>query len=442
MRIMRNIRKLAASVCFIAAAFNPVYAGQEDDQGRAAFEALVKANTHEITFENNKLGGEGLQWLLEEGAKAQYFMVGERHGLAEIPEVSAQLYEGLVDRGYSYAALEFGPFAAMKAEEALNKGGYEALSDYLSSKEGYYSIAFLDWVEEAKMAARMHAASPIKEGAIWGLDQEFGPAAYSHFLHLEKLAKGDALQSKIIELQKAALSDEFYLANVPEEALKGLRSDFEVEGSTEAMALLDDMLISRHIYGPWAKPRRLHGSASNIIREDYISSNFVKEVMKAREKTGKDPKVFFKFGGGHSAPTIDLKNGRFLLGMMVEYFAKIGGKTAFNILIDCSSGGNQSSGQDAVGKGQELSCNSMFGEIAKEGEDMTGKNIFSKVLAEKEKSGSILLIDFRPIRMSLYSYKFLTDEERGELSGFDAYMTIPNTHPSTSFTSPFKKEKD
>ena len=64
------------------------------------------------------------------------------------------------------------------------------------------------------MAARIHAATPIKDGGIWSFDQEFGKAVYAHFIQLGKITKSDVLKTKIINLQNEALSTEFFLKDV------------------------------------------------------------------------------------------------------------------------------------------------------------------------------------------------------------------------------------
>lgn len=431
------------AACLMTAVLVPAGAwaqDDEDDGGRAAFAAIIAANTHPIQLEDNVLSGEGFGWLMEEGAQAQYFLIGERHGLAEIPPIAAQMFEGLVPHGYTHAALEFGPFAADRVNEQLQAGGYPALAEYLSSPDGYMSVAFLDWVEEAQMAARIHAASPLESDVIWGLDQEFGMAAYAHFLHLNGLAQSDALKASTAEQMVQAREIEFYLADVPEDVLTNMRTSFVAEGSTEAVALLDDMILSRHVYGPWARPRRLHISTSNIVREDYMSQNFLDEVMGYQEQSGENPRVFMKFGGNHSSPSIDSRNGRYALGMMAEYMARIEGESAFNIFIDCHSGHNLTSGQDEGAEaGEEQACSSVFGSTAAPGDDPDGSNIFSPWLHERE---GAFLVDLRPIRMTMADYDFLDDDEKGMLIGFDAFLALPGTTSAGSFPSPFADEAE
>ncbi len=408
------------------------------DDGAEEFDALVKANVHPVTFDGQKAGGPGIDWLVREGAAAHYFLIGERHGLAEIPKISSAVFAGLAGVGYRHAALEVGPFAAIQVEAALKAGGFPALESYLTSTTGHGSVAFLDWQEEARMVAEMFAVSPNKDGFIWGLDQEFVGAFGAHLAFFAAESETATQRTAVAEMQaemKAAAPEpgagpSRFFIDMAADRLRSFLDLFREHPSADVRSLVEAIEISHHLYGPWAQPSRIARAESNIDRENYMKDNFL-AYMRAAEAAGSaDPKVFFKFGGYHSAPSIDTTNGRIMLGTFIEAYARIQGHTAFNLMIECYSGSRRSSGQDkdqAVDK--KRSCRSSLGTIDAVA-PRAERHLFSEFL---DGSDQVLLVDLRPLRMRMNRFKFLSLDARRLLAGFDAYMTIPNTTESTSF---------
>jgi hypothetical protein len=91
---------------------------------RASFDSTVAASTYTATLDDGKLRGPGADWLVARGQESDHFLMGERHGTAEIPKVAATLYERLAQGGYGPVALDIGPFAAEATNEALYRRGY------------------------------------------------------------------------------------------------------------------------------------------------------------------------------------------------------------------------------------------------------------------------------------------------------------------------------
>lgn len=317
---------------------------------RAAFDSILTANTYRLTLQEKELRGEGLDWLIEQGQNAHHFMIGERHGTAEIPVVAGSLFERLNQTGYDYAALEIGPFGARDVNAALNRGGFDRLAKLI---KGYNAapFAFLDWKEEARMAARISAAG----GTIWGLDQEF---VSSLPLHLDALAKQAETENERVAIQKIRsrmreewANDQDYLGNADPEALHTLRRAFELRGDDEALARIDALIVSNEIYAPYT---RNTGSFyhSGVSRENYMKRVLVDHVHQAEKKTSNRPKVFYKFGGLHSGqhPGFN-EDPRVTLGTFVSEWARtIRGTESFHMFVDCNGGKIKGSGQGSGGK--------------------------------------------------------------------------------------------
>jgi hypothetical protein len=423
---MKALMHLSLSLLSLAIA-NPSSADDE----RATLEQIVADNHYLMEWDDTRAIGPGLDWLVAEGAKSQYFLVGERHGLAQIPALSASIFAGLANNGYRHAALEIGPFAAIQVEAQLAEGGYPALETFLTTPAGYDSVAFLGWKEEAVMVADIYASSKNKQGFFWGLDQEFTRGLVAYLMYLETNAENSEQLAAIEEMRAALENDPQLFVNALPSEMAAFAGLFADHSSPEVTLLAEAMVESNTIYGAWAKPARIAKAEANIRREDYMKSNLIRLIRKTKTETGESPKVFFKFGGMHSAPSIDMLNGRITLGTFVEAIARADNQVAFNVLVDCSSGGRKSSGQDKDGGSDDVrECNSFLGPIIANADVDQERHLFSDVLSETE---DMVVFDLRPLRLRMNEFKFLSDDDREVIAGFDAYVVIPNVSESTTY---------
>jgi hypothetical protein len=406
---------------------NPSFADDE----RAALEQLVADNHYLMQWDDSRATGPGLDWLVAEGAKSQYFLIGERHGLAQIPALSASIYAGLANNGYRHAALEIGPFAAIQVEARLDEGGYPTLENFLTTPAGYSSVAFLDWKEEAVMAADLYASSKNKQGFFWGLDQEFSQGLAAYLSYFEASAENDEQLAAIRDMRAALDADPRRFVNTLPSEMAEFADLFADHSSPEVTLLAEAIVESNTIYGAWAKPARIAKAEANVRREDYMKSNLIKLIRQTRKETGESPKVFFKFGGMHAAPSVDMLNGRITLGTFVEAIARADDQIAFNIFVECTSGGRKSSGQDKDGGTDDVrECNSFLGPTIADADADQERHLFSDVLSETD---DMVVFDLRPLRLRMNEFKFLSDSDREVIASFDAYVVIPNVGESTSY---------
>ncbi len=401
----------------------PAHAQQSDSAAvRAAFDSIVTANTYHLTLNDSQLEGEGADWLVELGRNAHHFMIGERHGTAEIPAVAGALYERLHAAGYDHAALEIGPFAAQHVNTAVDRGGFAALSDLITSYKAA-PFAFLDWKEEARLAARIRNAG----GTVWGLDQEFVSSLPLHLDALAEQAETERERTAVHETRSRMRSewahDKDYLGNAEPEALRKLRKAFEKRGDEKALARIDALITSNQIYAPYVRDT---GSFyySGVTRENYMKRTLVDHVRTVQKQTGEAPRVFYKFGGLHSGrhPGTDL-DPRVPLGTFVsEWTRTLRGKESFHMFVDCNGGQNQGSGQGSGGECIPYLTGSAQGETSP----------FSDHLSAE----GITVIDLTALRARFNDWDFLSKRARSLIYAVDAYMTVSDVTPSTPFKRP------
>ncbi len=390
-------------------------------EARAAFDSIVSANTYHLTLEDGELRGEGVEWLEERARGAHHFMIGERHGTAEIPAVAASLYERLADLGYDYTALEIGPFAARHVNRALDRGGFGALSELLTRYDAA-PVAFMAWREEARMAARIADAG----GTIWGLDQEF---VRSLPMHLDALAEEaeTAEERRAVRDVRERMREEWtagrdYLGNAAPAALDTLRAAFGPRGDGEALARIDALITSNRIYAPYSRDT---GSfyQSGLTRENYMKDVLVERIREAEARGDSAPRIFYKFGGLHSGKHPGARlDQRVPLGTFVsEWSRTIRGEDSFHLFLDCNGGRKAGSGQGEAGPCPPY----LTSEAAASGDTSP----FSKHLSDE----GITLTDLSPLRPRFSDWDFLTDRVRSAIIAVDAYMTVAGVTPSTTF---------
>lgn len=414
---------LTASLLLAAGLLAPPLAAQESDsteqaKARAAFDSAVAANTYHMTLRDGELSGDGLDWLLERARGADHFLVGERHGTAEVAELSAALYERLAAIGYGHAALEIGPWAARDVRDALDRGGFAGLRDLLTRYE-HDPVAFLGWREEARLAARIHAAG----GEIWGLDQEFVGSLAMHLDALAEQAETPREREAVREIrgrmEEAWSGDP--LGRATPEALEALRDAFEPRGDPEAVGRIDAMIFSNEIYAPYVRDVG-NFYDSNVDRENYMKRNLIDRVRGAEVATGEAPRVFYKFGGLHSARHSGLQGDpRVFLGVFVSEWSRVRGEETFHVMADCHGGKHRASGQDGGGR-----CLSYL--AYRRGEDGEPRET---QLARHLSTERITVIDLAALRTRYLGWDFLDDRMRTAILAYDAYVAIPDVRPST-----------
>lgn len=418
------IRGTVLLTCLLALCLSdPVFsvAQERETDARALFDSVVTAHSYEIKFNGVSLSGSGAEWLVRMANQSQYFLIGERHATAEIPAISGALYAELADVGYEYAALEIGPLAAQKADTLLREGGVDALERFLTREPFRQAIAFLSWREEAQLVARIVAEG----GTIWGLDQEFIYSMRWHLSRLADLARTAAEREAVASLRSRAEDDRFLLGRLNPATLEELRSTFSANPSERAHAIIDALMFSNSVYRPYIVERKFF-SRAGARRENYMKRNLVSKLRDARSYGESGGKVFFKFGGFHSAPRV-YTDGQITLGTFVEEWARGHGHDAFNLYIGCNGGRSLSTG------GREHAPQPCAGMIAGDGGQNTtavdSTRIFARLLSEHE--GELWLLNVRPLRDQLGQWDFLTADEKRWIAGFDAFLLVPDATPAT-----------
>lgn len=126
-------------------------------------------NVHPLAFDGSVFSGPGWDLLVSEGRAAEFVLLGEEHGTAEIPVLSREIFRALRPAGFDKLVIELSPPVAEQLDEAA-KAGLEGLRTYMEAAPP--GPAFYSWRHEAELLAAVRAMVPHSARALWGTDYE------------------------------------------------------------------------------------------------------------------------------------------------------------------------------------------------------------------------------------------------------------------------------
>ncbi len=304
--------------------------------------AKVPECRHRLGFDGHAFSGPGWDLLVGEGRKAQFFMIGEEHGLAENARLAACLTEALAPAGYRRLVLEISPPMAQELDGALAAGGLEGLKSYYAAHQTM--VAFYTMRQEAEFLAAARRVLPKGEQAIWGLDYEVG-ADRRLIERLKARSKPAAAVRALAALDAASAADwaEYRRTKNPgmifsfhgdPELVARLRAAWP-RPDAEADWILDTLQSTLEINRYWVNN---DGWRSNQRRCELMRANFLR-YWRAERARGRAPKALFKFGASHMTRGISLVEV-LDVGTLIGEVGALEGGGAFNILVVGGPGAN------------------------------------------------------------------------------------------------------
>lgn len=297
--------------------------------------AHLRAAALPVVLAGGRLHGPGADWLARESERAQFVLIGEDHGMADVPQFATALWNASTHRPFDRLVIETGPYAAAALEAAHDSDGIAALNARHPT-----AIPFFNWREDGGMAANAMRDARGRR-TLCGVDQEFILSGRLLFRTLAELAPDPAARE--LADGYAARDDALYRGMVakrnPELALMTQlqASDFEslrraFKGGPEALALIDDIAASAEIYRLQAN----EGYRSNTLRSILMKRNFMR-CHRDASRDAPQPRALFRMGAMHAA------RGRSPLGVMdignlASELAAGNGATSLHVLVLAAGG--------------------------------------------------------------------------------------------------------
>lgn len=283
---------------------------------------------------NGTLTGVGAAVLRSATQDADYVLLGEDHGTAEIPKFADALFTSLVPFGFHTAVVETGPVLTTQLQKWIAQpAGSKQFAAFESRFPG--TTAFYSWRDEY---AFLHHAYLVTHGKlqVWGLDQELMGA--SGFLLTSILAEHPGPRSRALInglLQENARADAAayksgdptatFMMTVSRDKLMAMRSSLQADGNAAARRYMDALIASRDIYINCCNAL---AARSNRDRAQLMKRNLT--AYFAGPEANRQ-KLFFKFGEEHLYRGFNVVRNNDI-GNYVAEIADAAGKNDVNIL--------------------------------------------------------------------------------------------------------------
>jgi hypothetical protein len=401
---------------------------QSEEMQRPLAEQIAEAaaaGRQPLEFDGENFSGHAWETLVAEGKAAQFFLLGEEHGIAENPQFAGALFAALVPAGYSRFMIEVSPPMARALDAAARDGleGIRKLFATPGSEPAFYGMA-----EEAAMLAQVRAAVNDPSPVLWGADYEVGgdrlliatlgkrpkpPAAELALAALK--AASDASWAQYEETRNPQFI--FSFSGDPE-LVRSLRDAWPARDA-ETSAILDTLEQTFAINHLWVAGK---GFASNERRSDFLRRNFIAH-WNAEKAAGRRPKVFAKFGASH------MVRGRnnsevYDLGTLMPEAAALEGQHAFHLLV-----------LPGVGASTAVFNPSTWSYDPAPPKDGYMEGL-EPILGAADPD-AFTLIDLRPLRPLLGRWREDTHPELMRVvHGFDALLVLSGSTPSTNLRQP------
>jgi hypothetical protein len=376
--------------------------------------AELKKSAQTLRLANGKLEGPGAEFLLRQARNSRFVLVGEDHGIADIPEFCKAFFLELQAAGFNTLAVETGPITAsllQKMSRSQNPMGELGNFD----RRYFFSIPFYNWREEAEFIFAFG-----KQGRILGLDQEFVLSPSFHFQRLIELAPDDAARKvaegmlkRAEDGQKQMLEQKnpgtVFMVTANESDFQALESAFHPNKNDEAEKIINELRVSWKIYALNFQGKFMESNSERalLMKQHFHESN---------NQLG-EPKILVKLGAYHAM------RGRSLVGVHdignhLSEMAEGESKRSFHVLVLPVKG--------TVNAYRPFTANVQ--DLAKSYDPVKEIDTADlRPLLDAAGTTGWIVLDFQAIRPQLLANKFgILDSGLAQLLwGYDAMVLIP-----------------
>jgi hypothetical protein len=407
--------RLALSATLPMLAFAAAPLGAQD-----SLTALLRANAHAMQADAaGRLSGPGAALLVEAGRDAQFFLVGEEHGVAEIPLVTADLFRQLAPHGYRHLAIETGEMLAAALNELVLRDTTGAAYDAFQ-REHFPGAPFYRWREDAALLRTAIHAAGRRGDVLWGLDydivadrytlrrlRDIAPTPRARQAAEVLIARADSALQQALATQNPGL---LMMFGGPDDVYAPLREAYAPAPGSEADRIIRLMEETRSINAYWGRGQ---GYLSNLHRALFNKRQFMHYLDAATARDGRMPRVMMKFGSSH------MVRGRsftdvFDLGTLASEVADVNGSRSFGVLMLGGAGTTHAVIDPRVFRSVEAPV-----EVPD----------WARPFYDAADPRRWTVLDLRPIRARIPRLGPLPDETLTVLYGFDAVVILSGSGP-------------
>lgn len=257
-----------------------------------------------IFIQNGTLAGSGLQVLTTALDQAKFVAIGEDHFTQQIPLFATAVCREMAPKGLTSLALETSPAAAAFVTRTLGTANRREQMAELQRRFPW-SIAFLNVQEENDFVENCFEATPGKNLAIWGLDQDFEGSAGWTLERMMQSSPGPKSRAAIAVMQhdeqaagmeavKTGNDAKLYLFSSTDAQMQSAGAAIKVDGTPSAQKMFEGMEQSRDIY----KKQLINPPIANLDRITLLDQAFLANYHAASQSPSSQ-RILVKLGDTH-----------------------------------------------------------------------------------------------------------------------------------------------
>ena len=369
---------------------------------------LVRQNRYDLTVNGTQFGGAGWDKLRDAVQKSQFVLLGEDHGIAQVPQFAAAIAQVLKPTIF---VAEVDPYVAQAATRLAAQPGPPTA--YL--RRYPEALCFLDLAEEFELVRTLRA----QQVQLVGIDQVFCTTSAPFYAQLAELVKNAATKTYLqrraqaFETQNQRYEklgqDDYVMLTQPQSAVDSLLLITKKE-SPAARKMAQDYATSYAIYKTQA-----HQTRVNLMKQ-----NLLQALRPYQTTTGlAAPKMLFKFGSNHLARGLSqsVKGEFYDVGNLVQNLADAAGQRSLHLYV--------------IGKqGQQAESDNPYFPARRVGEYAI-ENAGLQVFAAQATGPEWVAFDLRPIRRAITTGKLQVNQfMQRSILGYDYLIVIPETKAS------------
>lgn len=285
---------------------------------------LLRRHQYPLQPSGSSFSGVGWERLLAEVRKSQFVLVGEDHGMAQIPQFTAAVARELKPALY---VGEIDPYVARKVTELTARPGEPTA--YLRQNPG--ALAFATMAEEYELLRQLRAQGT----RLAGIDQVFAMSAAPFYEQLATTVKGQAARTYFAQqaTRYRAQDQDNERQNRQYYALPK-----QTPGSIDSLLALTkaESTDAQQMAQAYAASYRIYTSGSHQRRLNLMKRNLLRELQPYQSAAGLNtPPVLLKFGGVHLARGLSpIRFGEFYdVGNLVQNLADVQDKKSLHVLV-------------------------------------------------------------------------------------------------------------
>lgn len=366
---------------------------------------LVRQNHYSLAQNGTQFSGPGWDRLRAAVQKSQFVLVGEDHGLAQIP-----LFTAAIAQVFNPAVFvaEIDPYVAQTLTQLSTQPGLPVAYE----RQYPEALCFYDRQEEFELVRTLHR----QQIRLVGIDQVYGSTAAPFYRQLADLVQNSAAKTYLLRQAsryqhqqqgfEQAGQDEWVIEKQSQATVDSLLSLTKAE-SPAARQMAQAYVTSYAIYKSQSHQARL---------------NLMKRTLLQELPLGKPlPRTLFKLGANHAARGLSPATfGEFYdVGNLAQNLAESQDQKSLHLCV-IGRQGTQSTGTNLFFPTKNSRCYTAADKAR------------YKAFLDQVTGSDWLLVDLRPARRALTSGKLQVSDVslQRTILGYDYLVVIPETTAS------------